>query len=85
MAAKIYTLPGMWKRRKQVDLRRGVVHCQVSGRRLQFPKHGSKLKDGTFLVIEVMTTNEDSKVRRLCEVVVTKEDLLAVLKHLPEK
>ena len=85
MAAKIFRLPGMWKRRKQVDLRKGIVHCQVSGRRLQFPKYGSKLKDRTFLVIDVMSTDQDDKVRKLCEVVVTKEDLLAVLNQLPEK
>ena len=85
MAAKIFRLPGMWRRRKQVDLRNGIVHCQVSSRRLQFPKYGSKLSEGTFLIIDVMTTTEDEKSRKLCEIVVTKEDLLAVLNHLPEK
>jgi hypothetical protein len=43
------------------------------------------LKDGTFLVIEVMTTNEESKVRRICELVVTKEDLLAGAETSAEK
>jgi hypothetical protein len=85
MSEKITRLPGMWRRRRQVDLRRGIVHCQVSGRRLQFPKYGSKLDEGTFLIIDVLSTNENGKTRKLCEVVLTKEDLLAVINQLPEK
>ena len=72
-----------WSQRLKNKLGRYAVPCQVSERWLQFPEQSSNMKqDGEWLCIDVMTRNQNDKARKLCELVVTKEDLLKVLESI---
>jgi hypothetical protein len=52
----------------------------VSGRWLQFSTGGSaKLTEGEYITMWVMTENSDDKDKKLCELIVTREDLQSAL------
>jgi hypothetical protein len=67
------------ERRRRANLSEGKALCQVSGRWLQFPTQAHEFKDGTFLAVDVMTRDGDGNSRKLCELVLVKEDLLELL------
>lgn len=81
----IKRFPMNTERRRRLNLRRMVVPCQVSSRWLKFPKISSRLRDGEYLQVQVMTSTLDDdlneKERTLCELVLVKEELLAILKQ----
>lgn len=79
MNDNIRRLPGMQNRRRRLDISTGIVRCQVSDRWLQFPRSGPHEQRGTLLVVDVMTAGRDDEGRKLCELILTKQDLLAVL------
>ena len=57
-----------------------AVPCIVSGRWLEFSQKGSaNTGDGEAITVSVMTENEDENPRKLCELIVTREELLRVL------
>lgn len=85
MSDKVVRLPGAHARRKRLDKRSGIVRCEVSDRWLQMPQHAYEFQDGTYLSIDVMTDKGEGKPRKLCELVLLKEDLLAALGALPIK
>ncbi|PUA29473.1 MAG: hypothetical protein B0W54_02475 [Cellvibrio sp. 79] len=68
-------------RTKRLNLIKRIVPCQVSGRWLQFPEALHCQPDGTYMLINVMTDNGEGKERKLCELVLYKEDLEAILKY----
>ncbi|WAC08066.1 MAG: hypothetical protein OS130_02405 [Thermodesulfobacteriota bacterium] len=82
---KITRFPGCKERRRRLNLAEGRVSCQVSSRWLQFPENATALSDGTYLVVNVMTLTPEEKERKICELVLLKEDLLAILEKLPTK
>jgi hypothetical protein len=59
--------------------------CQVSNRWLQFPDAASSVEDHTFLCVEVMTHNSDEREKKICQLVLTKEDLLQILERIQVK
>lgn len=71
------------ERRRRANLTEGKAPCQVSGRWLQFPAQAHEFKDGTFLAVDVMTADGDGMPRKLCELVLVKEDLLELLARIP--
>ena len=57
-----------------------AVPCIVSGRWLQFSQRGSRrMGEGEVLTIDVMTEGSNDKPRKLCDLMITREDLLGVL------
>ncbi len=69
-----------WHERTKKELGDFAVPCLVSERWLAFSKDGSaKLSEGEAMMVHVMTRGADGKARRICELAVTREDLLAVL------
>lgn len=57
-----------------------AVPCVVSERWLQFPKKsGGHFRDGEFIQLSVMTKDQDDEPRKLCDLVVTREDLLKAI------
>lgn len=61
-------------------LGRHAVRCIVSGRWIQFPKQGGVyLEEGEAMRLHVMTEGHDEKDRMICELVVTREDLLRAI------
>ena len=65
------------------------VGCQVSGRALRFSPYSQKLREGEFIDFDVIASSnmlEDGEVpKTLCQIVVTKEDLLRALAHIHTK
>ena len=59
------------------------VKCLVSNRWIQFPLCADGFSEGTFICVDLMTLNADDKPRKLCELVLSKEDILAMLERLP--
>ncbi len=85
MGNKIVYLPRTTVSRKRLDKRCGRIRCEVSNRWLQMPEYGNESSDGTFLSINVMTTNVDGEPRKICELILLQEDLLTAIKMLPVK
>jgi hypothetical protein len=57
-----------------------VVPSRVSMRWLEFSTSGSaQFQDGEYLQLWVMTRGEDEGPRRICELVITREELKGVL------
>ncbi|MGH7183616.1 MAG: hypothetical protein ACREJN_16795, partial [Nitrospiraceae bacterium] len=73
-------LPIKGYQRAKNQVGRHAVRCTVSGRWLQFPKQGSiYCEEGELMRLHVMTEGRDEKDRIICELVVTREDLLRVI------
>jgi len=61
-------------------LGRHAVGCIVSGRWIQFPEQGGAyLEEGEAIQLYVMTEGHDEKDRTICELIVTREDLLRAI------
>lgn len=62
-----------------------AVPCIVSGRWLEFSQNGSSFSgEGEAITLTVMTETTDNGQRKLCELIITREELLRVL-NLIEK
>ncbi len=85
MSAKVVRFPSSYKMlRKKLGSR--LVECQISGRWLQFPeKSAGQFRGGEFIPLSVMTLDSNEEPRKLCEMVVTKEDLLKAINLVCEK
>ena len=57
-----------------------AVPCMVTERWLQFSTEGSaRLVEGEYITLSVMTCGADDQPKKLCGLIVTREDLLAAL------
>ncbi|MDB5978353.1 MAG: hypothetical protein JWR07_5113 [Nevskia sp.] len=83
MTRKVESLPGLYKRRKRLDKHQGIVRCEVSSRWLQMPKEAVAISGNTYLAIDVLTDIQEGKQRKLCQLVILKEDLLDALNAIP--
>ncbi len=70
---KVVKIPITYKQRKLNVLGDGHVPCEVSERWLQFP---DTAEDPRWLPVDVMTMGSDDLPRKICELVLNKEDLL---------
>jgi hypothetical protein len=64
------------------DVPASDVVCRVSGRRLRFHPDSAKFEDGEYITVDVMTdieTDSGTRRRKLCELIVTREDLVRAL------
>lgn len=69
-----------WHKRLKQELGDFAVPCMVSERWLQFSTEGSaRFKQGEYIQLWVMTPRTDEKPRKLCELIVTRGDLLAAM------
>jgi len=82
MKDKIKHFPLGVERQKRLNLRNYRVLCQVSERWLHFPKKASALSDGDYMVVDAMTMGSGDKERKLCELVLIKQDLLRMLQQI---
>lgn len=82
---KITKFPGSKERRDRLKLRARQVECQVSGRWLQFSESASALAGGTFLKVDVMTLDQNESPRKLCELVLVKEQLIEMINSIAVK
>jgi hypothetical protein len=61
------------------------VPCEVSERWLLFDPTSSKLSKGEFISLKVMTIGQDDKPKKICSLIMTKENLLKVLSKISIK
>ena len=83
MNDKVVRFPGRPADRKRRDSNRGILRCEVSGRWLQFPDASDKFSDMEYLHLDIMTLGTDEQKRKLCELVLDKQQLLKMLSDLP--
>jgi hypothetical protein len=79
MSDNIEYFPRGGETQDRLNLRKYRVSCQVNERWLQFPETAHPLQGGDFMMIDVMTLGSDEKERKLCELVLTKQDLLKMI------
>jgi hypothetical protein len=58
------------------------AECQVSPRWLQFPQTAQIVGGESFMFVDVMTLSGDEKEKKICQLVLTKEDLLDILRRI---
>ena len=59
------------------------VTCQVSGRYLKFHENSALFESGKYITVDVMPEFEEGKnAKRICQLVVTREELMEALKHV---
>lgn len=80
--SNITKFPAALERRDWRNLKNGIVECQVSGRWLQFPETASEVGGKGFMSVDVMTLGGDERPRKICELILAKEDLLAMLEKI---
>ncbi len=69
-----------WHKRVKKKLGDLAVPCMVSERWIQFSTQGSaKCSEGEYFTLWVMTRGADDQPRKLCELIVTREDLQGAL------
>lgn len=79
--------PALWERVHLAKLMEGRADCKVSGRWLQFPQVARENPNGAgthaLMTVDVMTTDAEGTERKLCELVLAREDLLTILNRMP--
>lgn len=82
MSDDIRPFPRGAERRERLNVRKYRVPCQISDRWLQFPETAHPLNGGDFMRVDVMTLGADETERRICELVLTKQDLLRMIEQV---
>lgn len=86
MEKKVIRIPINSMTRLKNKLGKGAVPCQVSDRWLKFPAESSgHFGEGEFIVLDVMTLDKNEMQRKICELVVTREDLLSAINDVRDK
>ena len=87
MSEKITKFPITYSQKRKNINGPLCVECQVSGRTLQFHEKSHVFESGEFITIDVMAMQmeDDKPARKICELIVTKEDLLEALNHISPK
>lgn len=75
-------IPITFKQRKINEYGKGYVPCEVSERWLQFP---DEISDERYIGVDVMTNGSDNNPKKLCELVVSKEDLIRAINSIEIK
>ncbi len=88
MSDKIVNFPYNSERERRRNVQKGIVPCQISSRYLKLNKETSIFTEGEFIRMDIMTSTLDKdlneKQRKLCEIIITRENLMAVLEECKE-
>lgn len=83
MSDKMIKFPISYSQRRKNIMGPLAVECQVSGRYLQFHENSAMVDSSEFITVDVMTMpDSDQRTRKLCELIITREELLEALKHI---
>ncbi|HBA71222.1 MAG: hypothetical protein A2X82_17660 [Geobacteraceae bacterium GWC2_55_20] len=86
MEMKVVRIPINSMTRMKNKLGKGAVPCQVSDRWLKFPAESAgHFGEGEFITLDVMTLDKNERPRKICELVVTREDLLSAINGVKDK
>jgi len=83
MNEHIVRFPRRNKDKKRLEARKGKLSCEVSERWIKFPDASDKHNEMEYLSLDVMTVGSDSKDKKLCEIILDKQQLLSMLMDLP--
>jgi len=83
MTEKITPLPLADSDRRRLDRRNHIVRCEVTGRWLRFHPLAERYPQGTYLIVDLMEEGKDGGTQRICELVLSREELLYVVDALP--
>jgi hypothetical protein len=83
MSIDIVNFPRRSTDRKRLEAREGKLRCEVSDRWIQFRPESDRFDDIEYLTLDVMTLGTDEKDRKLCELILDKDQLLDILAKLP--
>lgn len=76
---KVVKIPITYEERKINEYGKGYVSCLVSERWLQFPETASHERH---IPVNVMTQAEGKESRKICELILSKEDLLRAINSI---
>lgn len=62
-----------------------IVECIVSGRFLKIEKESAKFPDGEYIIIDVMSYDYEENSKKLVQLIVIKEKLIAALNKITPK
>ncbi|NRT78131.1 hypothetical protein [Clostridium beijerinckii] len=80
---KVVKLPIAYSIRKKNEMGKGYVPCQISSRYLKL--HGvSEVGDKNFIMLDVMTENDNHEHKKICEMAIALEDLREAIKEVSE-
>lgn len=81
MNDNIKNIPITHSQRRKNKLGPLTVECQVSGRSLKFNKKSAHVAGSEFITVDVFPMQMDDEIepKKLCELIITREDLLAAL------
>ena len=72
--------------RQKNEMGPGFVPCMISERWIQFPEVSTgHFGGGEFIEISIMTKNSKGKQREICNLIVTREDLLSALSAVKDR
>lgn len=84
MNEKVTRFPITYSERRKNMVGPLCVECQVSGRYLRFHEKSDIVQAGEFITVDVMAMqmDEDKPSKKICELIITREDLMNALKHI---
>ena len=87
MHDKITKFPISFTQRRKNMLGPLIVECQVSGRYLKFHEQSDIVNDSEFISVDVMAmpSESDQPSRKICGLIITRQDLLEALNHISPK
>lgn len=83
MSDKVSQLPLGDGSRKRLDRRQGIVRCEVTDYWLRFHPYAQQYPQGTFVIADVMQGDPETSPRRVCELVLSRDELLSLVAGLP--
>ncbi len=83
MSKNIVRFPRRSGDRKRLEVKDGRLSCEVSERWIKFPSASDKFDDIEYLSLDVMTRGSNEKDRKVCELIIDKQQLLKMLAEWP--
>ncbi len=83
--ANIIKFPVNDSQREKNKQGKNEVPCIISERWMSFSEESSSISCGEAFFISIMTRRENGEPKKICDLAVTKEELLAALAHVRPK
>lgn len=80
--SNIRKFPITCRQRQKNERGKTSVSCQISDRWLKFSEKSTQMTCGEFITLDVMTIGSDKKQKKICELVITREELLEALRNI---
>ncbi|EPY2271303.1 hypothetical protein [Clostridium sporogenes] len=82
----VIKIPISYSQRKINEMGKGYVPCEVSERWLQFDEKSALCEGGEFIGVDVMTLGSDEQPKKICNLILTREDIERALANVkPQK